>query len=42
MRDGSLTTSKPVLAANRGSASALWDLAGFHVGADSNLAEDQP
>jgi myo-inositol-1(or 4)-monophosphatase len=28
MRDGSLTTSKPVLAANRGTASALWDLAG--------------
>ncbi len=28
MRDGSLTTSKPVLAANRGSTSALWDLAG--------------
>ena len=28
MRDGSLTTSKPVLAANRGSATALWDLAG--------------
>ncbi len=27
MRDGSLTTAKPVLAANRGSASALWDLA---------------
>lgn len=27
MRDGSLTTSKPVLAANRGSAAALWDLA---------------
>jgi myo-inositol-1(or 4)-monophosphatase len=42
MRDGSLTTSRPVLAANRGSASALWALAGFHVGADSNLAEDQP
>jgi myo-inositol-1(or 4)-monophosphatase len=28
MRDGSLTTSKPVLAANRGSASALWDIVG--------------
>lgn len=28
MRDGSLTTSKPVLAANRGSTAALWDLAG--------------
>lgn len=28
MRDGSLMTSKPVLAANRASASALWDLAG--------------
>jgi len=28
MRDGSLTTTKPVLAANRGSASALWDIAG--------------
>lgn len=27
MRDGSLTTSKPVLAANRGSASAMWGLA---------------
>lgn len=27
MDDGSLTTSKPVLAANRGSAAALWDLA---------------
>ncbi len=27
MRDGSLATSKPVLAANRGSAAALWDLA---------------
>ncbi len=27
MRDGSLTISKPVLAANRGSAAALWDLA---------------
>lgn len=27
MRDGSLTTSKPVLAANRGSAAALWALA---------------
>lgn len=28
MRDGSMATSKPVLAANRGCASALWDLAG--------------
>ena len=28
MRDGSLTTSKPVLAANRGAASALWGIAG--------------
>jgi myo-inositol-1(or 4)-monophosphatase len=28
MRDGSLTTSKPVLAANQGSASALWDIVG--------------
>ena len=28
MRDGSLTTSKPVLAANRGAASALWDMVG--------------
>jgi myo-inositol-1(or 4)-monophosphatase len=28
MRDGSLTTSKAVLAANRGTASTLWDLAG--------------
>jgi len=28
MRDGSLTTSKPVLAANRGAASTLWDIAG--------------
>lgn len=28
MRDGSLGTSKPVLAANRTSASALWDMAG--------------
>jgi myo-inositol-1(or 4)-monophosphatase len=28
MRDGSLTTSKPVLAANRGTASSLWDIAG--------------
>jgi myo-inositol-1(or 4)-monophosphatase len=28
LRDGSMTTSKPVLAANRGSAAALWDLAG--------------
>jgi len=27
MRDGSLTTSKPVLAANRGSATTLWDMA---------------
>ena len=27
MRDGSLITSKPMLAANRGSAAALWDLA---------------
>jgi myo-inositol-1(or 4)-monophosphatase len=28
MRDMSMTTSKPVLAANRGTASALWDIAG--------------
>ena len=28
MRDGSLTTSKPVLAANRGTASSLWDIVG--------------
>jgi myo-inositol-1(or 4)-monophosphatase len=28
MRDGSLTTSKPVLAANQGSASALWNIVG--------------
>jgi myo-inositol-1(or 4)-monophosphatase len=28
MRDGSLATSKPVLAANQGSASALWDIVG--------------
>jgi myo-inositol-1(or 4)-monophosphatase len=28
MRDGSLTTSKPVLAANQGSAFALWDIVG--------------
>jgi len=32
MRDGSLTTTKPVLAANRGSAAALWDIAGAMVG----------
>ena len=32
MRDGSLIASKPVLAANRGSASALWDLAGDTLG----------
>lgn len=32
MRDRSLTTSKSVLAANRGSASALWDLAGDTLG----------
>jgi myo-inositol-1(or 4)-monophosphatase len=31
MRDGSLTTSKAVLAANRGSASALWDIAGVMI-----------
>ncbi len=31
LRDGSLTTSKPVLAANRGTAAALWDLAGDMV-----------
>lgn len=43
MRDGSLTTAKPVLAANRGSASALWDLAGEMLeGCSSPEQDDGP
>jgi myo-inositol-1(or 4)-monophosphatase len=41
MRDGSLTISKPVLAANRGCATALWDLAGDLVG-DNEAPTGQP
>ncbi|GBE24082.1 inositol-1-monophosphatase [bacterium BMS3Bbin02] len=40
MRDGSLATSKPVLAANRGSASAMWDLAGDVLEGCSSPAQD--
>ncbi len=39
MRDRSLTTSKPVLAANRGSAARLWDLAGSLI--DGNVTSEQ-
>jgi hypothetical protein len=41
MRDGSLTISKPVLAANRGCAAALWDLAGDMV-EDNEAPAGQP
>jgi myo-inositol-1(or 4)-monophosphatase len=41
MRDGSLTTSKPVLAANRGAASALWDIAGETL-TDCNAPDHGP
>jgi len=43
MRDGSLNTPEPVLAANRGSASALWDLAGDVLeGCSSPEQDDGP
>lgn len=46
MGDGSLTTSKPVLAANRGSAAELWDLAGSllegHVTAQQDWGSVRP
>jgi myo-inositol-1(or 4)-monophosphatase len=41
MRDGSLTTSKPVLAANRGAACALWDIAGETL-TDCNAPDHGP
>ncbi len=40
MRDGSLSTSKAVLAANRGSATAMWDLAGDMMGRCNSPEQD--